>query len=206
MAEVSEGKVYIVDDDDAVRDGLSILLHSVGQTSECFEDGATFLDGYEGEGPACALFDVRMPGMSGLELLEEVRERGWDLPVIILTGHGDVPMAVDAMKAGALDFLQKPFREDELLRLIRQALEQHVTQSDEKLAKSAGRERLQSLTPRELEIARRVSDGQANKVISIELAISLRTVELHRARVMEKMQADSVADLVKMMLEVDDEA
>ncbi len=203
MSAENPGQVYIVDDDDAVRDSVAMLLRSVGQSSVGFASGRAFLDSYDGTGPACALFDIRMPGMSGMELLGEVRRRGWLLPVIIITGHGDVPMAVDAMKSGALDFLEKPFREEDLLLRIRQAMVIHARDCDQEQVKSVVSSRFSSLTPREQEVARRVADGQANKVISIELGISLRTVELHRARVMEKMQSDSVADLVKMMLETD---
>lgn len=203
MNNPTTGEVYIVDDDDAVRDSVSMLLRSVGQSSTGFPNGQAFLEAYDGSGPACALFDMRMPGISGMELLREVRERGWQLPVIIITGHGDVPMAVEAMKTGALDFLPKPFREEDLLQRIRQALELHAVSYQAEEVKSEVRQRFLSLTAREQQVARRVADGQANKVISMELGISLRTVELHRSRVMEKMQVDSVAELVRCMLEVD---
>ncbi len=193
--------VHIVDDDDAVRDGISLLLRSVGLQSTGYRNGQEFLEKYDGSGPACALFDMRMPGLSGMELLREVRNRRWDVPVVIITGHGDVPLAVEAMKEGALDFLQKPFREEELLQRIRQALTVHAQSHSQSRARNEAQRRLQNLTPREAEVARRVADGQANKVIAIELDISLRTVELHRARVMEKMGAASVADLVRLMLE-----
>ena len=148
--------------------------------------------------PGCILLDVRMPGMSGLDLQNELVKAGTAPPIIFITGHGDVPMAVHALRAGAVDFIQKPFSDQELLDRIQQAIAQQRRQQSEALKKRAVRERIASLTPREQEVMALVVAGKPNKVIAYELGVSQRTVEIHRARVMEKMQARSLADLVKM--------
>jgi FixJ family two-component response regulator len=151
--------------------------------------------------PGCQLLDVRMPGMSGLELQKELERRGSSLPIVFMTGHGDVPMAVDAMRGGAVNFLQKPFRDDDLLESIHKAMTCYRQQSDQAGRRDRQRERISTLTPRELEVARRIAKGQANKVIAADLDISLRTVEQHRANLMDKLNVRTVADLVRLMID-----
>ena len=189
--------VYIVDDDAAILDSLKILVESEGYRAVAFASALEFL---ASDAPAaldgCLIADVRMPGMSGLELQEELNARGAKLPVIIMTGHGDVPLAVSAMKAGAVDFLEKPFDEEALLDSIRRAIEKPAV--DESVRQTL--ERMAALTPRENEVLDLLVLGRANKVIAYELSISPRTVEIHRARVMDKMGARSLAELVRMVL------
>jgi two-component system, LuxR family, response regulator FixJ len=189
--------VFVVDDDAAVRDSLRMLLKSVGLPVEVFESGQEFLDADRDDRPGCLVLDIRMPGMSGLELQVKLNERHSILPIIFITGHGDVPMAVEAMQAGAVDFIQKPFRDQDLLDRINQALEKDAG------SRRMIRKRLESLTPREKEVLDLVVAGKANKVIAGDLNLSQRTVEIHRARVMEKMEAHSLAHLVRMVLEVE---
>lgn len=195
---MSEAVVFVVDDDPAVRDSLSLLIESVDLRCETFPSAQSFLEAYDASRPACLVLDVRMPGMSGLNLQAELRKRRATMPVIFLTGHGDVPMAVEAMQQGAFDFLQKPFRDQELLDRINTAL----AQDEEKRALMAERallqERYEQLTDREREVMDWVVTGKANKVIAHELNVSQRTIEIHRARVMKKMQAGSLADLVRI--------
>ena len=194
--------VFIVDDDVAVRDALKFLLRSVGHPVEAFASATEFLDAYGDDRPGCLVLDIRMPGMSGLELQEQLVARRSILPIIFITGHGDVPMAVEAMQAGAMDFIQKPFRDQDLLDRINQALEKDAMNRAALGEKNQIRERLASLTPREREVMDLVVHGKANKVIAGDLELSQRTVEIHRARVMEKMQAASLAHLVRMVIEV----
>jgi two-component system, LuxR family, response regulator FixJ len=194
--------VFIVDDDTAVRDALKFLLRSVGHPVEAFSSAQDFLDAYRDDRPGCLVLDIRMPGMSGLELQEKLVERRSILPIIFITGHGDVPMAVEAMQAGAMDFIQKPFRDQDLLDRINQALEKDAKNRAALGELNVIRERLASLTPREREVMDLVVNGKANKVIAGDLDLSQRTVEIHRARVMEKMQASSLAHLVRMVIEV----
>jgi FixJ family two-component response regulator len=192
--------VYIVDDDAAVRDGLSLLMRSVAQPARFFADANEFLAHCRPEMTGCLVLDVRMPNMSGLELQKELIRRRITLPVIFITGHGDVQMAVEAMQEGAFDFLEKPFRDEDLLQRINKALAQEKADREQDRQKEAVLKRLQSLTSRELEIARRLIDGQPNKVVALELGISQRTVELHRAHIMEKIQARSLAQLVRLFV------
>lgn len=195
--------VYIVDDDEAVRDALTLLLRSVGQSVAAFESALSFLDYCaRNECRGCLVLDVRMPGMSGLELLQRLKEQACALPVIIITGHGDVPMAVEAMKQGAIDFLQKPFRDQALLDRIQQALAQATAQQRVQRDQDCIKQRLEGLTPREQQVLEGIIDGKANKVIALELSLSQRTVEIHRARIMDKMQAGSLASLVQMVMQV----
>jgi two-component system response regulator FixJ len=194
--------VFVVDDDAAVRDALKFLLRSVGHPVETYGSAIDFLDSYRDDRPGCIVLDIRMPGMSGLELQEKLLERRSILPVIFITGHGDVPMAVEAMQAGAMDFIQKPFRDQDLLDRINQALEKDAAMRQSIKQLNSIRERLASLTPREREVMDLVVHGKANKVIASDLDLSQRTVEIHRARVMEKMQASSLAHLVRMVIEV----
>ena len=190
--------VFIVDDDEGVRDGLSLLLDTVGQPCELYECGGDFLDAYDDNKRGCLVLDIRMPRMTGLDLQKKLQEMGSTLPIIFITGHGDVPMAVDAMQKGAVDFIQKPFRDQDLLDRIREALKTDQERREEQQKHAEVAERLARLTNREREVFDLVVTGKPNKVIAYELGVSQRTVEIHRARVMEKMQARSLADLVKM--------
>ena len=197
--------IYIVDDDDGMRRALTVLMTTVGYQPVAFARPAEFLSKYDANQAGCLVLDVRMPEMSGLEVQQQLNRSGALIPVILITGHGDIPMAVQAMKDGAFDFLQKPFRDQELLDRINAALKQDA-QNRESVDRLADlRQRAQSLTPREREVMGHVVDGKANKVIAGDLNLSQRTVEIHRARVMEKMQATSLAHLVRMVLEVEEE-
>ena len=192
--------VYIVDDDDGMRRALAVLLGTVGYETAAFSRARHFLEACTPAAQGCLLLDIRMPDMSGLELQAILNSIGCTLPVVFITGHGDVPMAVQAMKEGAFEFIQKPFRDQDLLDRINQAL-----RLDEQM-RGAGEERaelmlrIESLTPRELQVMQLVVNGAANKVIALDLALSERTVEIHRAKVMDKMRARSVAHLVKLHL------
>jgi two-component system, LuxR family, response regulator FixJ len=188
--------VYLVDDDPAIRDSLGLLLRSVGLKSEAYPSALAFLEAYDPDRHACLVADIRMPGLSGLELQQRLNERQAQIPIIFITGHGDVPMAVNAMKSGAMDFIQKPFRDQDLLDRINKALEQDLELRRRRSEEQAIRERLAALTPRETEVMWRVVRGQANKVIALDLGVSQRTVELHRARVMRKLKMRSLAELV----------
>jgi len=198
--------IYIVDDDDGMRRALTVLMTTVGYQPVAFARPAEFLSNYDANQAGCLVLDVRMPEMSGLEVQQQLNRSGALIPVILITGHGDIPMAVQAMKDGAFDFLQKPFRDQELLDRINAALKQDA-QNRESVDRLADlRQRAESLTPREREVMGHVVDGKANKVIAIDLGLSERTVEIHRANVMEKMAARSVAHLVKMHLTLGGEA
>lgn len=192
--------IYIVDDDDGMRRALSVLMSTVGYQAVAFDKPGEFLEKFDANQHGCLVLDVRMPQMSGLEVQQELNRRGAMLPVIMVTGHGDIPMAVQAMKDGAFDFLQKPFRDQELLDRINSALKQDAENRQMVQRHADMRRRAESLTPREREVMALVVDGRANKVIAIDLGLSERTVEIHRANVMEKMGARSVAHLVKMHL------
>jgi two-component system, LuxR family, response regulator FixJ len=194
--------VYVVDDDQAVRSSLSLLMKSVGLRCLAFASAAEFLRGYDPERSSCLVADVRMPGMSGLELQSELGERQIDIPIVFITGYGDVPMAVEAMKAGAVDFIQKPFRDQELLDCINTALQEDGERRSARADASEAHKRLATLTPREAEVLDKVVLGCANKVIALDLGVSQRTVELHRARVMQKMGVRSVAELVRIVEKV----
>jgi len=193
--------VFVVDDDDAVRRSLSLLLQSAGLSVEHFASAREFLDRYDPYCPGCVVLDVRMPEMTGLELQEYLNVHGAILPVIFITGHGDVPMAVEAMRHGAFDFLQKPFVDQDLLDTVRRAVNQDRGNRVRLQEHDAIKERLVSLTPREREILDLVTSGKPNKVMAAQLGVSQRTVEIHRARVMEKMCAGSLAQLVRMVME-----
>ncbi|MCK7545118.1 response regulator FixJ [Marinobacter bryozoorum] len=196
--------VYVVEDDEAVRDSLELLLKSDGKQVKTYPSATDFLGDYSEQMAGCIVLDIRMPGMDGMELQKKLNGRHSLLPIIFVTGHGDVPLAVDAMKEGAVDFIQKPYREEALLEKIESALEQ-----DQEQRKTLGERqeivrKIKTLTPRETEIMERMIAGQANKVIAIELDISQRTVEIHRSRVMHKMGTHSLAHLVRMVLSVKD--
>ncbi|CAH0993420.1 Response regulator protein TodT [Sinobacterium norvegicum] len=194
--------VYIVDDDDAVRESLELLLDSVDQQAKSFDSAQAFLDSYNPDMLGCIVLDIRMPGMNGMELHKELNRQGSILPIIFVTGHGDVPMAVEAMQHGAVDFVQKPYREQELLDKINQALALDTKQRASLLEKQDIKKHLATLTARENEVLDELVEGKANKVIAAELGISQRTVEIHRARVMEKMATHSLAHLVRMIMAV----
>jgi len=193
-----QATVFIVDDDPAIRFAMQALMDSVNIEHEIFASGDEFLEGAAEQRPGCLVLDIRMPGLGGLELQEELIRRGSSLPIIFITGHGDVPMAVDAMQKGAVDFIQKPFRDQDLLDRVHEALKTDKERREEQQAHAEVAERLARLTNREREVFDLVVTGKPNKVIAYELGVSQRTVEIHRARVMEKMQARSLADLVKM--------
>ena len=197
-----EQTVFIVDDDEAVRDSLNLLLSSVNLSAQTYASAQDFLATYTAEQSGCLLLDVRMPGMSGLELASELRQHKSIMPIIFITGHGDVPMAVQAMRLGAMDFIQKPFRDQELLDRIYEALKQDAENRQTLNEQMVTRQRLAGLTPRECEVLNMLMDGKANKTIAVDLGVSQRTVETHRARIMEKMHADSIASLVQMTLKV----
>lgn len=198
--------VYIVDDDDGMRRALSVLMTTVGYEATAFAKPGEFLTKFDPNRPACLVLDVRMPEMSGLEVQQQLNRSGAMLPVILITGHGDIPMAVQAMKDGAFDFLQKPFRDQDLLDRINAALKLDAENRASVDRHADLKQRAESLTPREREVMALVVDGKANKVIAIDLGLSERTVEIHRANVMEKMGARSVAHLVKMHLMLGGEA
>jgi two-component system, LuxR family, response regulator FixJ len=194
--------VYIVDDDDAVRSSLRLLMKSVGLQAQTAASAQDFLASFNADNPGCLVLDVRMPGMSGLELQQHLNLRGAMIPVIFITGHGDIPMAVEAMQHGAFDFLPKPFRDQDLIDRVQRALQHDGDNRGKTHHKDVIRARFDSLTPREREVLELVTQGKANKVMAGDLGVSQRTVEIHRARVMEKMEARSLAELVKMMLEM----
>jgi FixJ family two-component response regulator len=195
--------VFIVDDDEAVRGSLRLLLKSVGLVPAPLASAREFLHKYDPAQPGCLVLDVRMPEMSGLELQEQLNRLGAVIPVIFITGHGDVPMAVEAMQAGAFDFLPKPFRDQDLIDRIQRALEKDRANRTVLEERAMIRQRLESLTPREREVLDMVASGKANKVMASDLGVSQRTVEIHRARVMEKMGASSLAQLVRMIMDLD---
>ncbi len=195
--------VFIVDDDTGVRSSLRVLLKSVGIASTPLASAQEFLETYDPAQPGCLLLDIRMPGMSGIELQQELNRVGAIVPVIFITGHGDIPMAVEAMQQGAFDFLQKPFRDQDLLDRVQRALEKDKSNRALLREKNRIQERRDSLTPREREILELMTRGKPNKVMAADLGVSQRTVEIHRARVMEKMGASSLAQLVRMVMDLD---
>jgi RNA polymerase sigma factor (sigma-70 family) len=190
--------VFVVDDDAAVRESLQWLIKTAGLNVECYGTAQEFLDAYDQARPGCLVLDVRMPGLSGLDLQEQLGASGMNLPIIIITGHGEVPLAVRAMKGGAIDFLEKPFSDQLLLDRIREAIARDEQDRQEQARRARAAERLALLTPREREVMAMVVDGKANKQIAASLQISQKTVEAHRAQVMRKMEAGSVAELVRL--------
>lgn len=201
----SETTVFVVDDDQAMRTSLQWLIESTGMAVETYASADDFLAHYVPGRAGCLLLDVRMPGMSGLDLQGYLARENYRVPVIIITGHGDVAMAVKAMKAGAVDFIEKPFDDEDLLRSIRNALAFDARQRALHEARAEVAVRLAELTPREHEVMAMVTEGRANKEIAAALGVSTKTVEAHRARVMEKMRANSLAELVRMVLLVERE-
>ena len=195
-----KGTVYVVDDDEAVRDSLQWLLEGKDYRVRCFESAEVFLERYDPKEVACLVVDVRMEGMSGLDLQNRLVENHSPLPVVFITGHGDVPMAVDTMKKGAMDFIQKPFDEVKLVNLVERMLD-HARQSFSVHQQAVNRDALLSkLTLRESQVLERIVAGRLNKQIADDLGISIKTVEAHRANIMEKLNANTVADLLKIAL------
>jgi len=199
---MAEGTVFVVDDDKAVRTSLAMLIRSVGIPVEVFATAQDFLRDYDICRPGCLVLDIRMPGMSGLELQRHLKERGVNIPIIVITGHGDVPIAVRAMKDGAMEFLEKPFSKQLLLEHIRTALQQSARSFREAAEQSDIMARIDGLTQREREVMNLVVTGLASKQIAAELGISKKTVDVHRARVMQKMEVDSLPELVELAITV----
>jgi two-component system, LuxR family, response regulator FixJ len=193
--------VFIVDDDTGVRSSIRVLLKSVGLATTPLASAQEFLAAFDPAQPGCLILDIRMPGMSGMELQQELNLRGAIIPVIFITGHGDIPMAVEAMQHGAFDFLQKPFRDQDLIDRIQKALARDRENRASLQEHGRIKAKLESLTPRETEVLNLMTQGKQNKVMAAELGLSQRTVEIHRAHVMEKMGVSSVAQLVRMVLD-----
>lgn len=198
---MSEQKtVYIIDDDAGIRDSLNMLMKSAGIHAVTYSSATAFLDDLDHLRPDCLVTDVRMPGMSGIELQQEINKRNIDCPIIFITGHGDVAIAVEAMKNGALDFMEKPINSELLISRIRECINmKHVSDSIRHKVENAGN-LIESLSSRQREVMELLVEGKINKVIAMELGISVRTVEAHRARIMEKLHANSLSDIVKIAL------
>jgi two-component system, LuxR family, response regulator FixJ len=192
--------VFVVDDDAAVRQGLRFMLRVAEYDVEAFPSARSFLENYDPRRGGCLLLDVQMPQMTGLDLQQQLNIRGWRIPVIFITGHGTVPLAIAAMKAGAFDFIEKPLREDSLVESIERALRWNDRAYEERLERATLQVRMALLTPREREVFELVAAGEPNKIIARHLGISFRTVELHRAHIVEKLQARSLSDLIRMAI------
>ena len=190
--------VFVIDDDESIREALKSLIRSVGLSVKTFASAQDFLESSRPDVPSCLILDVRMPGLSGLDLQRDLAEGNIHIPIIFITGHGDIPMSVRAMKAGAVEFLTKPFRDQDLLDAIQQALERDRQVRSQQAGTAELRNRYSSLTPRETEVFALVVKGMLNKQIALQLGTSEITIKLHRRQVMEKMHADSLADLVRM--------
>lgn len=195
-----DATVFVVDDDRSVRESLRAVMSSVGLSVAVYESAQSFLDDYDPSRPGCLVLDVRMPRMSGLDLMDKLKDERIRIPMIFITGHGDVPTAVKAMKAGAIDFLEKPFSHQDLLDRIHLALQRDADRRDEEVRQEALEARLARLTRREREVMQWVVRGHPNKVIAAELGITLKTVEHHRSRIMEKLQVEGVVELVRLVL------
>lgn len=198
---MSDVLVHVIDDDEAMRESLSFLLDTAGIATRTYESAVAFLrQAEDGLAPGCIVTDVRMPEMNGLELVRRLKERGVSHPVIVITGHGDVPLAVEAMKAGVVDFLEKPFDDEHLLQAVRSALDARERDDQQQAEKRRFEVMLEGLSPREQEVLRGVIEGKPNKVIAYDLGISPRTVEVYRANVMTKTGASGLSELVRMAL------
>jgi FixJ family two-component response regulator len=191
---------YVVDDDESIRTLWRWLMESNGIAVSTFAAAADFIESYRSGAPGCLVLDLNLPGMSGLELQEYLKQRDIEIPIVFVTGHGDVPAAVSALKGGAIDFIQKPFSHREVISVIKKALEHDAEIRGERLKRSRITGLLAALTEREREVLQRIIDGKPNKIIAAELDISVKTIEFHRAKVMEKMAVDSVAELVQLTL------
>ena len=196
----NENVVHIIDDDDDARESLAFLLSTADVEVHTYESAVAFLAALPQVTGGCVITDVRMPDIDGMELLRRLRESGLSLPVIVMTGHGDVPLAVEAMKLGAIDFLEKPFDDDALLAAVRMALDKNQLDSAQELRKAEVKERIADLSPREMQVLEGLIAGHPNKTIAFDLGISARTVEVYRANVMTKMQARSLSELVRLAL------
>ena len=193
--------IYVIDDDEAVRDSMGMLLESADLPFRCFSSADSFFAEHDGSQRGCLILDIRMPGMTGIELQQKLTQVGSSLPIIFITGHGDVPMAVEAMRRGAFDFLRKPVNEENFLERVTYALDQESGHWHQKLDRDQAQQRIESLTEREHEVFLLVAEGLANKVVASELGISERTVEVHRAQVMKKLDARTLAQLVRIHLQ-----
>lgn len=198
--QASDAVIYIVDDDEAMRSSLSFLMKANGYRCKTFCDASDFLENADLSQAAVGVFDIRMPGMTGLELFDTLKEKDQLIPIVFVTGHGDVPMAVEAIKNGALDFILKPFDDQELLGHIKDAVDSMTANRERQVLKETALERLATLTDRENQVMEMVVAGNANKVIAFDLEVSQRTVEIHRANVMQKMGCRSLAQLVRMVM------
>ena len=196
----TEAVVHVIDDDEAARESLAFLLQAADMTVSTYESAIHFLDNLPDPGAGCIVTDVRMPRMSGLELVRALNSRGFGLPVIVITGHGDVPLAIEAMKEGVVDFIEKPFADDQILKALNTALHRDRDQQERAAQRALLSRRLASLSMRERQVLNGLMNGHANKVVALELGISPRTVEVYRANVMVKMQATSLSELVRMAL------
>lgn len=194
--------VFVVDDDEAMRDALKVLFKSVGMKVEAYASGGEFLERFDPAQPGCLLLDVRMPDMDGLELQRRLAEERLDIPIVFVTGHGDMELAVEAVQAGAVDCLAKPFREQALLESVKRAIEQDARRRNERAHRAAGEARLASLTAREREILDLMITGRENKTIAADLGLSHKTIEYHRNKILRKMKAANIIDLVRMTLQI----
>jgi two-component system response regulator FixJ len=196
----TEVLVHVVDDDEAMRESLAFLLDAAGIPNRTYESAERFLDTLDGAAAGCVVTDVRMPGMTGIDLLKHLRGTGSPMPLLVITGHGDVPLAVEAMKLGAVDFIEKPFDDDVLLASIRSALARRANGGQREAEAAAAAARIEKLSPRERDVLEGLVAGKPNKTIAFDLGISPRTVEVYRASLMNKMQASSLSELVRMTL------
>jgi FixJ family two-component response regulator len=193
--------VYVIDDDEAVRDSMGMLLESADLPYRCFDSAGSFFDEHDGSQRGCLVLDIRMPGMTGIDLQLKLTQAGSSLPIIFITGHGDVPMAVEAMRRGAFDFLRKPINEENFLERIANALDRETGDWQLKLDRDQAQQRIAALSEREREVFELVAGGMANKLVASELGISERTVEVHRSQVMKKLDAKTLAQLVRIYLQ-----
>jgi len=194
--------VFIVDDDPAIRKSLQLLIEMSGLPVRTFPSAASFLETYQPGDAGCLILDIRMPGISGLDLQQELIRRSFDIPIIVLTGYGDVPSAIRALKSGAVEFLEKPVEDDVLLNHVRRALALEAQHRSQRTEQGLVRERIERLTPRELEVLRLVIDGLSSKEIGYRLHVTCKTVEAHRLRIMKKMEVEGVAELVRLVVGV----
>jgi len=192
--------VHVIDDDEAMRDSLSFMLEAANYKCITYDSAIAFLEALRGLAPGCVVTDIRMPEMSGLELVRGLRERSLSLPIIVITGHADVPLAVEAMKAGVADFIEKPFDDEVFLKAVRQAMAQEADQQAARDARSEVLAKIESLSGRERDVLDGLVTGRSNKVIAFDLGISPRTIEIYRANLMTKMGASGLSDLIRMTL------